>query len=289
MKVTLEGRTFTLPWLHCMVIGMPNCGKTHFAASAETPMIVLAPDPFSKMMPYVDRGVLDPVIYTGPQGQPTRLVRNPTTGNALIQIESYYDEDDTLPVAGHQFATRIPQIVAEVKQGRWKTVVIDSWSQLEWIMRLRRTNGPFAEAGTSPYLSAMDDLTSIVNARLMNLPSNLIITFHIETKTVKDRKGQIVKDSKSDMGGGVQSYNIAAIGGLKNIGRVLGECYLGCAPTDGTDNYTLQTKRDVDFMTLCSRINAPNPCKNEWKELFANWLTKQLTIPELPPPVEPAA
>lgn len=276
VKVTLpDDIELTLPDLHCMVLGVPNSGKSVFAASAETPMVVLATDPFDKMQAYHDRGLLGDEIFDGPQGQPIQLVRSVKTGKPIIQIEGYYDEERNNPKAFTQLDARIEQIAAEVKQGRWRTVVIDSWTQLEWIARQRRTAGPFANGVDSPYLSAMDDLKSLANARLMNLRCNVIVTFHIETKVVKDKKGAIIHDAKQDVGGGEMSYNIQAIGQLKNLGNIFGECYLAVAPVDGSENYYLQTRRDYNFKTLCSRKGAPNPCRNNWNDLFGPWIIKE--------------
>lgn len=278
MIVTLppDNLQLTLPDLQMMVLGPPNSGKSHLAASAEAPIIVLAADPASKLQTYFNRGLVDSEIYVGPQGQPTWLVRSVKTGNVIIQVEGYYDEEETNPQAMNQLLARVPQIGAEVKQGRWRTVVIDSWTQVEWIARLRRSFGPFATSDSS-YFAAMQDLENMVKARLMNLRCNLIIVFHIETKVVKNRKGEIIRDARVDAGGGDMTYSVQAIGSLKNIANVLGECYLAVAPIDGSDNYTLQTRKDADFRTLESRIKAPNPCINEWKELFGPWMEREAT------------
>ena len=264
----------TLPVIHAMVIGTPNSGKTQFAASAENPKLVFAFDPFDKLFPYFDRGLLDPEVKVGQFGQLIWIVKSPKTGNAIMQIEGFYDENDKNPQAMQGFMQRLDQAVQEVKQGMWKTIVLDSWSQLEWIARQRRTTGPFA-TGDSVYASAMDDLKGLVNSRIMNLRCNVVTTFHIETKVVRNRQGTVVKDSKDDVGGGELSYNIAAIGSLKNLGNVFGETYLAEAPIDGSDKFVLHTKRNFNFRTLCSRIYAADPCPNEWNSLFTNWIARQ--------------
>lgn len=271
-----NGDELLLPQIHAGVMGPPNSGKTHFAASAEKPMIVLAADPVSKMGAYFDRGVLDPKVYSGQYGQPIRLVRSLKNPDAvIIQIEGFYDEDAGNPNAMSAFLARLPQVAEEAKAGRWRSVVIDSWSQLEWIARARRTEGAFATSD-SPFLAAMNDLEAILNSRLMNLQCNLIIVFHIETKVVKDRKGNIVHDAKADMGGGVQTYTVQAIGQrLKNVGNVLGEFYRAVAPTDGSDKYYLQTRQSPDFSVCCSRIKAPDPCANDFRALFGPWIEAQ--------------
>ena len=274
MKYTLEnGIELTLPDLHIGIAGPPNSGKTHFAASAETPMIVLATDPKSKMEAYYDRGLLDPQKYTGQFGQQVQLVKSLKTGKPIIQIEYYYDIDYKNPTAYTAFDCRVEKLTDEVNAGMWRTVVVDSWSQLEWIARMRRSYG--ALKAESSYLGAMDDMQSIMTARLTHLECNLIVVFHIETKVVKDRQGKIIKDARIDTGGGVMSYSVQAIGKLKNIANILGEMYLAVAPTDGSDNYHLETRQTEDFTILCSRKGVPNPCPNKWNELFGPWIQKE--------------
>lgn len=283
MNVTLkDGRVLLLPDAHIALQGTPNSGKTEFCASAETPMIVMAIDPITKLHPYFNRGILDPEEYVGAQGQPVRIVRSRKTGNAIIQIESYYDEDEQNPVAMTQLLARLPQITDEVKAKKWRTLVIDSWSQLEWIARFRRMYGTMQ--AKSPYWEAQSDLQTMVNARLMNLKCNLIVTFHIATKITKNRAGEVIKGPKNDIGGGEDSYTIQAIGDLKNLPGVFGENYLSVAPTDGSDNYYLQTRRDANFRTLCSRIGAPNPCPNTWNAIFGPWIEREAALSPLPNP-----
>lgn len=284
-----DGTKLTLPNLHIMLLSPPNCGKTHFSASAEKPELVLATDPRSKLLPYFDQGAVDAEIYRGQFGQPVWIVRSAVTGNAIIQVEGFYDEDDRNPSAMESLLSRLSQIQEEVRQKRWRTVVIDSWTQLEWIARGRRTHGAFSAGVDSPYLSAMDDLKSVVNARLMHLDCNLIVIFHIETKVTKNRKGEVIKDSRQDVGGGELSYGIQAIGQLKNLGNVFGECYLAHAPLDGSNNYTLQTVRDRDFKTLCSRIGAPDMCRNEWSALFGPWIAREVDKRAVANAAQPAA
>lgn len=278
-----DGRRVILPDVHIMIEGVPNSGKTRFAASAEKPELVIACDPISKMPAYFDRGAWDGKVYQGAQGQPVWIVTSRVTGKPIIQLEGYYDEDPELPSAMTALLARMPSVTEEVKRGMWRTVVIDSWTQLEWIARIRRTNGVF-KTSNSPYLEAMDDLKSLVNSRLMNLRCNLVVIFHIETKVVRNKQGTVIQDARMDVGGGEQSYTVQAIGQLKNLPNVFGECYLALAPVDGSNNYVLQTVRNADFRTLCSRIGAPNMCPNEWREIFTGYITTQagLTAPAQP-------
>jgi hypothetical protein len=99
------------------------------------------------------------------------------------------------------------------------------------------------------------------------------VIFHIETKVVRNKQGTVIQDARMDVGGGEQSYTVQAIGQLKNLPNVFGECYLALAPVDGSNNYVLQTVRNADFRTLCSRIGAPNLCPNEWREIFTGYIT----------------
>lgn len=286
-KYTLtDGRSVLLPDVHCMIEGPPNSGKSHFCASAEKPMLVLAADPLDKLQAYFDRGNWDGQVHTGAQGQPVWIITSRATGKTIIQIEGYFDDNPQAPVAYQALDSRIVSLFDEIRAGVWRTVVVDSWSQLEWIARLRRMYGALAcKANENPYFAAKDDLEQLARSRLVNFRCNVIVVFHIETKVLRNKAGTVIKDAREDVGGGELSYSIAAIGQLKELAGVFGECYLSVAPLDGTDNYTIQTRKDHNFKTLQSRIQAPSPCKNEWREIFANKIN---ALAALLPPAQPA-
>jgi hypothetical protein len=255
-----DGTELTLPTLHFGVMGLPSSGKSHLIASMEKPLLVLSSDPFDKQQPYLDRGDADPQVYTGQFGQPTRIVKSATTGNAIIQIEGYYDTDPDNPTAMSALLARGEQLRSEVIAGRWKSIALDSWTNIEWIARQRRSAKPFlvTDAHGKRYGAAKDDLQTFFNARFVHLPCHVGVALHTTEKRDDD---------------GVVTYRgIKAIGELKtDLPGSLGERYLA-VNVDGTQR-RLDT-RNVAY-NCCTLIDAPNPCVNEFTALYSNWLKRE--------------
>lgn len=266
MKVTVETAVglveLELPPLHIGIMGEPSSGKSHFVASMEKPLLVLATDPFDKLAPYLDRGIPDNESTRGQFGQPVRLVRSEKSGSPIIQIEGFYDIGSE-PAAMTAFAARCEQLAAEANRP-WRSFAIDSWTQLEFIARERRARGSMAVKsamkGATVYGAAKDDLQQLLNLRFMHLPCNVAVVLHTLVKT--------------DFETGVVTYRgMKAIGELKTeIPGALGERYLA-RNIDGTRRQ-LDTKNAL--YNCCTLIDAPNPCANEFTALFSNWIAKQV-------------
>jgi len=261
MNFTLaDGRVLTLPTVSVGLIGEAGSGKSHFISGMEKPLRVIATDPMCKMQPYFDRGVLDPKTYTGALGQPVRLVRSRTSNGVIIQLEGYYDENPKNPQAMNMLFERLPQLREEAKAGHFKTLGIDSWSQLEYIAKQRRTYGPMA--AKSKVWEAIDDLEQVLKSYLINLPCSLAIAMHIEERNTKD--------------GTTSMFRPKALGSLRqDAPGMLGEMYRAVAGANGTGIVrTLQTQPG-DGYHCATRIDAPNGCAAEYTAIFANWLKKQ--------------
>lgn len=275
MKVTLaDGNTFTLPLLQFGVMGIHHHGKSRLCASMATPeepLLVLACDPMTKMQAYFDRGIMDDRIFTGAQNQPIRVVRDPKTGKPFIQIECFLDSDPVNPWGFQALLGRLEQVRAEVLAGTWKSLALDSWSQLEFIAKLRRSTGAFK--ADNIMAAVKDDCESVLKARLASLPCNLGVTMHINSKMV-------------DAGGGTMLYEPVATGTLKSgIGATLGEMYRAVATPQadvpGGIRYNLQTIPDGRF-DCGTNIGAPNGCENDFKALFGTWIAKRAAMGAVP-------
>lgn len=253
-----------LPTLHFGIMGPPSSGKTHLVASMEKPLLVLAADPFDKMAPYFDRGVLDPKVYAGQFGQPIRLVKSATTGKAIIQIEGFHDTNPDAPAAFDALLKRAAQVRDEVIAGQWRSVALDSWSNIEYVAKERRRIGPLAVQGTDSRrglriaANAKDDLLTMFNSRFVHLPCHLGVVLHTVEK--RDEDGALVY------------RGMKVIGELKtDLPGSLGERYLA-RNIDGVRRQ-LDT-RNVGY-NCCTLIDAPSPCDNDFKALFTNWITKR--------------
>ena len=261
-----DGSKIELPTLMVGLMGHPGSGKSHFFASFPKPMLVLATDPLTKMMPYFERGEVDSTVHKGAQGQIVRLVKSRTSGGAIIQIEGFYDTQPTMPCAMQAFMQRIDAVTQEVQNRQWATVVLDSWSGLQDIAVLRRQYGPFAENnkdGRAAYAVAKDDVKQILVNRLVHLNCNVCISFHISEKVLED--------------GGTILYNVKAIGDLAStIGQNIAERYRSESTADGITR-RLFTRPDGRF-NLCTLIDAPNPCENTYQAVLKNWIAKRAAM-----------
>jgi hypothetical protein len=261
-----DNLVLTLPLWKGGIMGRPGSGKSHLLASLPKPMLVLAADPIEKLTPYLDRGIVREEVFTGQFGQPVYIVDSVTTGKPIIQIESYYDDEPKIPRAFTSLMARSEQLKAEVKAQGWATVGFDSWSLHETFAVYRRQTGPFATGnpdGRAAYNAAKDDLKSIVVSRLMPLPCNVGIVFHT-TETMQEE-------------GGLSFFGMKAIGTLKtDLAAVLPERYRAVAESDGVTR-KLYTRPDGRF-DLCTLIDAPNPCTNDFRALFTNWIAKKAAM-----------
>lgn len=258
----------TLPTIKFGVMGSPNTGKSRLIATMEKPLLVLLADPFEKAECFFDQGFVDDETYTGSFNQPVKVVRDKPKemgGQLIVQVECFLDSNPLIPWGYGALISRMDQVAAEVRQGRWKSIGLDSWSQIEFIAKMRRTTGAFAGVD-SVYAAVKDDCEQLIKARVCTLPCNVGVAMHVNTKMV-------------DAGGGAMLYEPAAIGTLKSgIGSVLGEMYRSDSTPDPTApgglRYALQTLRDGRF-DCGTRIGAPNGCTNDFKALFSSWIVRQ--------------
>lgn len=264
--VSADEIVITLPRWKGAIMGRPGSGKSHTLASLPKPLLVLAADPIEKLTPYLDRGIVREEVFTGQFGQPIYIVDSPTTGKPIIQIESFYDDEPKNPKAVTALLARAEQLREEVRTMGLASVAMDSWSQFEVFACWRRRTGPYAIGnpdGRAVYGAAKDDLLPVVVARLMPLQCNVGIAFHTTEKVVEE--------------GGMSFFGMKAIGSLPtDLAAVLPERYRAVAESDGSTR-RLYTRPDGRF-DLCTLIDAPNPCANDFRALFVNWITKRAAM-----------
>lgn len=257
---------FELPYWRGALMGKPGGGKSHCAASFPKRMLVLATDPETKLQPYFDQGRVVDAATIGAQGQTIYLVRAKDSDDVIIQIECFYDTDPDMGTSAMtQFATRMGTVVTEVRDGFWRTVVIDSWSSLEDCASDRRLRGPLAIKAGGAFAAhrgaAKEDLRQIFRIQLIHLPCNVVIIFHV-TKFQKEE-------------GGESLYSLKAIGDFSTtVGQNLAERYLAEAEPDGMTRH-LKTKPDGRY-ELTTLIDAPSPCQNNYAALWSNYISKRV-------------
>lgn len=278
MNVTLaDGRTLELPRLKFGVMGRPGSGKSTLISSMAMeghPLLVFAVDPEEKLTPYFDRcGEIKRSV--GQYGQPVLVGLSPKTGKPLMQVELFYDDEPKIPRAITMLLARLEQVRGEVEAGMWASFGLDSWTQLETFAIWRRQTGPMAvkdaDAFGRAHGAAKDDLKPIVVARLMPLKCNVGIVFHT-TEVMKEE-------------GGVSFFGMKAIGTLSTeLSALLPERYRATAEADGVTR-RLWTRPDGRF-DLCTLIDAPSPCRNDFKALWQNWIAKRAAAAAATEPVK---
>lgn len=256
--------TLELPRLKFGVMGRPGSGKSRLIASMPKPLLVQCSDPEEKLAPYFDR-CGDVERRVGQFGQTVLIGMSPRTKAPIMQIELYNDEDPKSPTAFTNILARADQLREEVMQGMWASVAYDSWSQMQTLALWRRQFGPMAvkdaDAFGRAHGAAYADLKTLVQARIMPLRCNVALVFHT-TETIKEE-------------GGVSFFGIKA-GGKDlptELASLLPERYRATAEADGVTR-RLWTRPDGRF-DLCTLIDAPSPCANEYTALWSNWIQKR--------------
>ena len=126
----------------CFVYADSGRKKSTFAASFPKPILVLGCDPHAKLTPYRRQGRRGRTLLAAP-GTPwivdTEFVMSrDDEDSAIIQLEHYFDEDVTNPnqvFAWELLQQRLVSLHAEIRANLWATVVLDSLSQLEYMIR----------------------------------------------------------------------------------------------------------------------------------------------------------
>lgn len=279
----------TFPPIQLAVMSEYGVGKSHFAATFPKPILVLHLDPFGKAQPYFDRGRLEPETYEGEFGQVVRRVLSRKSDSTIIQLEFFYDAEPTRPTAFDTLFGRFPSLADEVREGRWRTVVVDTFSTLDLYARYRRTYGPLKS--DRPNVFSTEDVEQMLT-RLGSLSThaNVVINCHIDenpssmdpdrVETVQTKQGLVRL-----MGGGQMVATPKGPGRLrKGLGAMFVSelYYLRCdRDKDGNLIRWLQTQPDGRY-ACATRINAPNPCEPRYAALWTNWIAKQAAVETKP-------
>jgi len=245
------------PNLHVLLFAPPGSGKSHFAATFPKPLLVLAFDPVGKMTAYYERGEPSPE-QEGAVGQGVVTVTSKRTYKLIEQVEFYHDDELTrdggmVPVAYERFLARLPLLYDEVREGKWKTVVLDSLTPMKLAshnLHHYKLNKTDKDERRWDKL-ATDDLEQALCCRLTTLRCNVIIIAHVDKD--KDEVAGIVVGQPAAPGRLSRSdglaarypelYTIRTKRDPSNKGRIL---------------RTLQTQPDASFNCMSVQIDAPD-------------------------------
>lgn len=256
------------PSLKCVVYGDAGAGKSTFAATWPTPILVLAFDPIGKDMPYLKRGKAQAMgkraIGINPSTGaavtvPVRKVVSPK-GKLLVQIEHYIDSNPREPQAYPKFQARFNELHEEYDI--WKTVVFDSVTFLELAARKyhQYALNPTTKNPLQWFGGATDLLEELLMIQVGAMPCHVVIVCHIDED--KDEvNGVLVRNPKAP----------GRLGKGKGLSAAMVEVYRAFVGRDdrGQSQYMLQTASDSIF-NCATRIDAPNPSAPQYKALWVN-------------------
>jgi hypothetical protein len=261
----------TRPPVFVVAYGDPGTEKSTLFASAPKPMLLLSADPWNKTAPYQRRGDLDPQVYEGAQGQPVRLVKSKRDPEAtLVQIELYLETDPDNPTAWLALKDRMASVRAEVFEGRWASLVLESVTLVEIVCRNYHRNHPLSPLKNTReprqiFGACTDDLERLLVMQLASLSSmcNVFVAAHVDT------------DKDEVAGKFVHTPSLPGrLRNRKQLASVCSEVYHSYAVHDsktGVVTNWLQTHTDERFHATSSFLRAPNPCKPDFEALWQNW------------------
>lgn len=269
------------PPVFALVYSPPGHGKSFLAADAPKDMIVLSGDGYGKMRPYLKRGVPLP-LAEGEFGQGVIEIKsrkNPE--RTIIQLELFDDIFGTqsglyVPQGYEQFKKRLAVVAAEIIDGRWKTLVVDSVSSF-WLMCRKLHQYRLLKNGVNKdwAMGTTDMLEELLCGQLKGLSRycNVIVLAHVD-KDKDEVLGHIVGTPSAP--GRLQAKD--------GLSAVFPEVYRAhAAPSEdgkGLD-FWLQTRPDARYAAHSQFLEAPNPCGMKWNTLWTNFDAEMLENAEV--------
>lgn len=265
--------TSNVPSIRAFVYADPGRMKSTFAASFPKPMLVLATDPVDKLAPYRRRGYPGPVMQ--PDGKdfyvPTEYVISTQEDDKVaIQLEHYIDRTAFVPdsLSGwEQIQDRMIDLYAEDGAGQWATIVLDSMSSLEYIVRshYQFKENPTTKEGHEQdqrqwYRKSAEGIEQVCYA-LAWMNANVVVLAHVraERDTLRDT---ILYTPEAP---GVRN---------RRIPSVFGEIYtmhVDSSVQDDIPAVFMQTRPDGRFVAT-TQINAPDDCDPHYSAIWRNYV-----------------
>jgi hypothetical protein len=256
--------------IHAVIYAQAGGYKSTMAATFPKKMIVFGFDTLSKLTPYTRRGIAMPE-YIGDFGQGVIEVRSKKDPErTIIQIELYHDDevndDGSLePTAFLRFLARMPSFYQEVREGEWKTAVIDTLTSMTLAsknMHQFKLQKHETEANNKWNIYATADIEQVICCRLVGVlrAINFLVLCHID------------KD-KTEVAGtklGIPSAP-GRLGTADGLAARFAEMWCIRPQRHGqTVTRHLQTQPDATHNAM-SAINAPDGCEPRYQALWANW------------------
>lgn len=253
--------------IHVLAYGDPGSLKSSLAATFPKPICVQMFDPLDKAGPYRRAGLRGSEILGDPiYGIDIEYVMSTQqVGKAIIEIDYYTDHNlkggaQTI-YAAERFDHRFGDLFAEVRKGRWATIVLDSVTSFEFAVRKleQYKRNPVSNAGNQQdarqwYAKSGQGIEELVHA-LAHMRCNVVVAAHVRE----------VKDVLRDM-----LLWTPEAPGKKNrsMPASFGEVYAMHVDTD--KGVCIQSNQD-QFYIACTQINAPNGALPHYTKLWDNY------------------
>lgn len=251
--------SYLIRFLHIIIYGDPGAGKSSFAATAPTPMLILCGDAYGKHTPYL-RQFANHIAKRGhtPEGMDVLILKNPETMKVECQIEFYHNSKPRRGDAFPAFRRRTERLCDE-EQGDWATVIVDSITSIE--MRAREeakyVTNPNSKEPRQWFAESTEQLESILIGGFSGFPAHIILIAHLT-------------DARKSVEMHEEVYQTLSAPGRLRSGQGLPSQYseLYRAYVDSTGRH-LQTESDGTYF-CATQINAPNKCRPKWKSVLKN-------------------
>ena len=251
------------PPIHIMIYGPPHFGKSYFARTLPTPMLIFMFDYYGKDLPYLQGGtVVDQGVDVN--GTPVKHVMNGE--QLLFRIEYYHEPYPDQPSAYKRFLQRMVRLHEEFSQ--WQTYVVDSVTTQQMVaLAHEKIINPDDRMTMVRYANVTASLEETLMMRFGGIPANVCVIAHEvekeETKSSVNAKGQAMQ-----IGTGKYIRGINAFGRLHNVLPAgFGEFY---RMRREQNNFWLQTEPEGMWQAGTS-IGAPNRCAPDYQSLWVNW------------------
>lgn len=248
------------PPIHCLTYGDVGSRKTTFATTFPKPMVVFFFDALGKDGPYLKWGRANAATVTEDFDQWQTPVKHIDAGDkGYIRIE-YYSDISPEQRSWEAFEWRMKERAFH-NEG-WATLVVDSVTFMELCARMyaRHVVNPQTKEPRQWFGYSTDALEYALLVQLQAFPGNVIVLAHIDNN--KDEMlGTFIRQVAAP--GRLTSRNELAAG--------YAEIYKTYMMHDqGEDHYLLQTRKDMLFFAA-SQIEAPNPCWQDYEQLWGNY------------------
>lgn len=248
---------------HYLLYGSGGAGKTHMAATAEEPYVVLLTDGMGNARPYyegmrVQRRVIQVVAHGKNEPLTTyRVFAQSDTERKYLKryIYDFNDTDTDKPIAWAQFDNTFPEIDKVMRALRAKTLILDSLTTLQMAYRLHSKKWEKTTSGWDWALPLTNELEFLCGA-LKGKPYSTIVIAHVALSQKSNQHGH-------------NEYVANATGRMAGDLLLLHDNVLRCYAEIGGGKYVAQTQHDGVF-TAKNNVDAPAKCDNTFEAFLKN-------------------